>query len=77
MTIYTDLLLAGFLIFPAHVIFFPCPQEAIKTITDREGHRLQRLVEDAMKEEREASKVCVAQIIFLSPLVPFKIAVFK
>ena len=34
-----------------------CPQETIKTITDQEGKRLQKLVQDTFKEERETSKV--------------------
>lgn len=38
-------------------------EEAVKTITDREGHRLQRLVEDVMKEEREANKVVLEEAL--------------
>ena len=36
---------------------FDSPQEKIKTITDQEGQRLQKLVEETIKEERETSKV--------------------
>lgn len=34
-------------------------REAIKTLTDQEGDRLQTLLQEAIKEEKENSKVSV------------------
>ncbi|KAL9982874.1 hypothetical protein ACROYT_G004984 [Oculina patagonica] len=38
-------------------------KETIKTITDQEGKRLQKLVEDSIKEERETSKVVLEEVL--------------
>ena len=39
--------------------FFFYIQEAIKTLTDQEGKRLQTLLEEAIKQEKENNKVSV------------------